>query len=163
MEKNELTPNIDDTIVLRLKSRPIKLPLFKTLIVLSESETRINSKLPYFDIFYLNKLNNYKIIIKQLKKLNRKNIGIEIKLRDIRSCNSYDVGNWVKSIKEINKFCKLNDNQLIISSGAEMNYETISGNTFESLLSIFDIEPIKYWRELEKWIDIKSGVYSGAS
>lgn len=163
MEKNKQTPIFNDTIVLRLKSRPIKLPLFKSLIVLSESEARINSKLPYFDIFYLNKLNNYKIIIKQLKKLNRKNIGIEIKLRDIRSCNSDDVGKWVKSIKEINKFCRLNDNQLIISSGAEMNYETISGNTFESLLSIFEIEPIEYWRELEKWIDIKSGVYSGAS
>ncbi|MGZ8890723.1 MAG: hypothetical protein ACXW0J_04905 [Nitrososphaeraceae archaeon] len=163
LEKNEQTSIINDIIVLRLKSRPLKLPLFKSLIVLSESETRINSKLPYFDIFYLNKLNNYKIIIKQLKKLNRKNIGIEIKLRNIRSCNSDDVGKWVKSIKEINKFCKLNDNQLIISSGAEMNYETISGNTFESLLSIFDIEPTKYWRELEKWIDIKSGVYSGAS
>ncbi|MGZ5471077.1 MAG: hypothetical protein ACXWFB_08395 [Nitrososphaeraceae archaeon] len=163
MEKNEQTSFINDILILRLKSRPLKLPLFKSLIVLSESETRINAKLPYFDIFYLNKFNNYKIIIKQLKKLNRKNIGIEIKLRDIRSCNSDDVGKWVKSIKEINKFCKLNDNQLIISSGAEMNYETISGNTFESLLSIFDIEPTKYWRELEKWIDIKSGVYSGAS
>lgn len=163
MEKNKQIPIINDTIVLRLKSRPIHLPLFKSLIVLSESEARINSQLPYFDIFYLNKLNNYKIIIKQLKKLNRKNIGIEIKLRDIRGCNSDDVGKWVKSIKEINKFCRLNDNQLIISSGAEMNYETISGNTFESLLSIFEIEPIKYWRELEKWIDIKSGVYSGAS
>ncbi len=163
MEKNKQIPIINDTIVLRLKSRPIKLPLYKSLIVLSESEARINPKLPYFDIIYLNKLNNYKIIIKQLKKLNRKNIGIEIKLRDIRSCNSDDVGKWVKSIKEINKFCRLNDNQIIISSGAEMNYETISGNTFESLLSIFEIEPIKYWRELEKWIDIKSGVYSGAS
>ena len=163
MEKNKQIPIINDTIVLRLKSRPIKLPLFKSLIVLSESEVRINSKLPYFDIFYLNTLNNYKIIIKQLKKLNRKNIGIEIKLRDIRNCNSDDIGKWVKSIKEINKFCKLNDNQLIISSGAEMNYETISGNTFESLLSIFDIEPIKYWRELEKWIDTKSRVYYGAS
>ncbi len=137
MEKNKQIPIINDTIVLRLKSRPINLPLFKSLIVLSESEARINSKLPYFDIFYLNKLNNYKITIKQLKKLNRKNIGIEIKLRDMRSCNSDDVGKWVKSIKEINKFCRLNDNQLIISSGAEMNYETISGNTFESLLSIF--------------------------
>ncbi len=30
-------------------------------------------------------------------------------------------------------------------------------------LAYLDIEPIKYWRELEKWIDIKSGVYSGAS
>jgi RNase P/RNase MRP subunit p30 len=111
----------------------------------------------------MNNWNTYKINLKQLKKLNRKNIGIEIKIREIRNCNSYEVGKWVKSIKEISKFCKLTDNQLIISSGAETNYETISGNTFDSLLRIFDIEPIKYWNELEKWIDTKSRVYYGTS
>jgi hypothetical protein len=111
----------------------------------------------------LNKLNNYKSIIKQIKKLNRINIGIEIKIRDVRNSTSSEVGKWIKSIKDINKFCKLNDNQLIISSGAEMNYETISGNTFDSLLRICDIDPNTYWSDLEKWIDIKSGVYFGAT
>ena len=42
-----------------------------------------------------------------------------------------------------------------------MNYETISGNTFDSLLRICDIDPNTYWSDLEKWIDIKSGVYFG--
>jgi hypothetical protein len=111
----------------------------------------------------LNKVNNYKSIIKQIKKLNRINIGIEIKIRDVRNSTSSEVGKWIKSIKDINKFCKLNDNQLIISSGAEMNYETISGNTFDSLLRICDIDPNTYWCDLEKWIDIKSGVYFGAT
>lgn len=159
----EHTHSIYDSFILRLRNKPKKLTSFKYLVVLLESETNINSKIPFFDIFSMNKWYTYKIILRQLKKLNRKNIGIEIKIRHIRNCNSYEIGKWVKSIKEINKFCKLTDNQLIISSGAETNYETISGNTFDSLLKLFNIEPIQYWNELEKWIDTKSRVYYGAS
>jgi len=108
-------------------------------------------------------LNNYKSIIKKVKKINRINIGIEKKIKDIRNSTSTDVEKWIKSIKEINKFCKLNDNQLIISSGAELNYETISGKTFDAFLGICNIDPNTYWTDLGKWIDIKSGVYFGTS
>lgn len=152
---------IHDSLVLRFKIKPKKSPLFKYLIVLHEAETKTNSKIPFFDIFSLNSWNTYKIMLKKLKKLNRKNIGIEIKIREIRNSNSYEVGKWIKSIKEINKFCKLTDNQLIISSGAETNYESISGNTFDSILRILEIEPIKYWNELDKWIDTRA--YYGPS
>lgn len=152
---------INDSLVLRFKIKPKKSPLFKYLLVLNESETKINSKIPFFDIFSLNSWYTYKIMLKKLKKLNRKNIGIEIKIREIRNSNSYEVGKWIKSIKEINKFCKLTDNQLIISSGAETNYESISGNTFDSILRILEIEPMKYWNELEKWIDTRA--YYGPS
>lgn len=152
---------INDSLVLRFNIKPKKSPLFKYLLVLNESETKINSKIPFFDIFSLNSWYTYKIMLKKLKKLNRKNIGIEIKIREIRNSNSYEVGKWIKSIKEINKFCKLTDNQLIISSGAETNYESISGNTFDSILRILEIEPIKYWTELEKWIDTRA--YYGPS
>ena len=154
---------MNDAFVLRFNHKPKNPPLFKYVIILHESETKITSKIPFFDVFSMNSWHTYKIMLKQLKKLNRKNIGIEIKIKEIRHCNSYEVGKWIKSIKEINKFCKLTDNQLIISSGAETNYETISGNAFDSLLRIFDIEPIKYWNELEKWIETKSRVYYGAS
>lgn len=152
---------INDALVLRFKIKPKKSPLFKYLLVLNESETKINSKIPFFDIFSLNSWYTYKIMLKKLKKLNRKNIGIEIKIREIRNSDSYEVGKWIKSIKEINKFCKLTDNQLIISSGAETNYESISGNTFDSILRILEIDPIKYWNELEKWIDTRA--YYGPS
>jgi len=131
--------------------------------VVDESETIITSKLPFFDIFYLKNFQNYKLILKLLKKLNRKNIGIEIKIRDIRICNSYDVGKWIKCIRDVYKFCKLTNNQIIISSGAENEYETISGNTFDSILKIFEIEPITYWNDLEKWLYIKSRIYYSAS
>jgi hypothetical protein len=160
-KESEQTHVINDALVLRFKIKPKKSPLFKYLVVLQESETKINSKIPFFDIFSLNSWNTYKIMLKKLKKLNRKNIGIEIKIREIRKSNSYEVGKWIKSIKEINKFCKLTDNQLIISSGAETNYESISGNTFDSILKILEIEPIKYWTELEKWIDTRA--YYGPS
>jgi hypothetical protein len=152
---------INDSLVLRFNIKPKKSPLFKYLLVLNESEMKTNSKIPFFDIFSLNSWNTYKIMLKKLKKLNRKNIGIEIKIREIRNSNSYEVGKWIKSIKEINKFCKLTDNQLIISSGAETNYESISGNTFDSILRILEIEPMNYWNELEKWIDTRA--YYGPS
>jgi hypothetical protein len=152
---------INDSLVLRFNIKPKKSPLFKYLLVLNESETKINSKIPFFDIFSLNSWYTYKIMLKKLKKLNRKNIGIEIKIREIRNSNSYEVGKWIKSIKEINKFCKLTDNQLIISSGAETNYESISGHTFDSILGILEIEPMKYWNELEKWINTRA--YYGPS
>ena len=83
-EDIEETSGFNDRLVLRLRSKPKKSPFFRYLIVLLDSENIINSKLPVFDIFYLNKLNNYKSIIKQIKKLNRINLGIEIKIRDVQ-------------------------------------------------------------------------------
>ena len=130
---------------------------------MDEYETIITSKLPYFDIFYLKNFQNYKSIIKLLKKLNRKNIGIEIKIRDIRICNSYDVGKWAKCIKDVYKFCKLTNNQIIISSGAENEYETLSANTLDAMLKILEVEPTRYWNDLEKWLYMKSRIYYGTS
>jgi hypothetical protein len=163
IQPNEYSSSPTDSIIIRLKQKPKTPLLYKYLIVMDESETIITSKLPYFDIFYLKNFQNYKSIIKLLKKLNRKSIGIEIKIRDIRICNSYDVGKWVKCIKDVYKFCKLNNNQIIISSGAENEYETISGNAFDSILKILEVDPITYWSDLEKWLYIKSGIYYSAS
>ncbi|MGE5634893.1 MAG: hypothetical protein ACM3VV_06635 [Deltaproteobacteria bacterium] len=163
VEDNQYSYVPPDFIIIRLKQKPKKPLLHNYLVVLDESETIITSRLPFFDIFNIKSFQNYKLIIKQLKKLNRKNIGIEIKIRDIRICNSYEVGKWVKCIREVYKFCKLTNNQIIISSGAENEYETISGNTFDSILRIFEVEPTTYWNDLEKWLHIKSGIYYSAS
>jgi hypothetical protein len=105
IQHNEYPSSPSDSIIIRLKQKP-KTPLsYKYLIVMDESETIFTSKLPYFDIFYLKNFQNYKSIIKLLKKLNRKNIGVEIKIRDIRICNSYDVGKWANCINVVYKFC----------------------------------------------------------
>lgn len=163
MEDNQYSYGSPDSILVRLKQKSKKPLLHNYLVVVDESETIITSKLPFFDIFTMKNFQNYKLILKQLKKLNRNNIGIEIKIRDIRICNSYDIGKWVKCIKEIYKFCKLTNNQIIISSGAENKYETISENTFNSILKIFEVDSTTYWNDLEKWLHVKSGIYYSAS
>jgi len=38
---------INDSLVLRFNIKPKKSPLFKYLLVLNESETKINSKIPF--------------------------------------------------------------------------------------------------------------------
>jgi hypothetical protein len=163
LEQNDHTGFPRESFILRLSRKP-KTPLFyKYLVIVEENKTIINSKLPPFDIFIFKNFLNYKLTIKQIKKLNRKNIGIEIKIRDIRNCNSSDVGKWVKCVKEIYKFCKLTNNQIIISSGADNKYETISGTTFDSILKIFEVDPSNYWNDLEKWLYLKSGLYYSAS
>ena len=163
MEDNRYSYGPPDFLLIRLKKKLRKPLLYNYLVVVEESEIIISSKMPFFDIFTIKNFQNYKSILKQLKKLNRKNIGIEIKIKDIRICDSYEIGKWVKCIKEINKFCKLTNNQIIISSGAENEYETISGNAFDSILKIFEVDPITYWNDLEKWLYIKSGIYYSAS
>jgi len=95
LQETEQTHALNNAFVLRFKTIPKKSLLFKYLVVLHESETKLNSKIPFFDIFSLNSWNTYKIMLKKLKKLNRKNIGIEIKIREIRNCNSYKVGKWI--------------------------------------------------------------------
>ena len=163
IEQNDPIIISRESFFLRLPRKPTTPLFYKYLIIIEENKTFLNSKLPPFDIFILKNFLNYKLTLKQLKKLNRKNIGIEIKIRDIRTCNSYNVGKWVKCVKEINKFCKLTNNQIIISSGANNKYETISATTFNYILKIFEVEPSNYWNELEKWLYLKSGVYYGAS
>ena len=162
MEDNRYSYGSPDFLLIRLKKKSRKPLLYNYLVVVEESEIIISSKMPFFDIFTIKNFHNYKSILKQLKKLNRKNIGLEIKIKDIRICDSYEIGKWVKCIKEINKFCKLTNNQIIISSGAENEYETISGNAFDSILRIFEVEPTTYWNDLEKWLRIKSGIYYSA-
>jgi hypothetical protein len=78
-------------------------------------------------------------------------------------CNSYEIGKWVKCIKDVYKFCKLTNNQIILSSGAENEYETLSANTLDAMLKILEVEPTRYWNDLEKWLYTKSRIYYGTS
>ena len=69
-----------DSVIIRLKQKPKNSLQYKYLIVIDENETTISTNLPLFDIFILKNFRDYKLKIKQLKKLNRKNIGIEINI-----------------------------------------------------------------------------------
>lgn len=130
------------------------------MIVIDQVEKLLNGKPPSFDIFNLTDFRNHYEIIKLLKKINRKSIGIEIKINDIRnSVYSHDIGRWMKCIKDIYKFTNLSDNQFILSSGTSSKYGILSYNTFESILRVCEINPQKYWQNVEKWLDIRKKVY----
>jgi hypothetical protein len=128
--------------------------------VLEEVERLLRGKPIPFDIFNLRNFSNHMDIIKQLKKLNRKSIGVEIKINDIRnSIYSHDVGRWIRCIKDIYKYCELSDNQLILSSGTNSKFGIVSENAFESILKVCSIDPQDYWQNMEKWLALKNKVY----
>ena len=159
----QFSNNAQDDLILRFEEIPKTTPKKNYLIVCDNIEKLVshNSLRSKIDIFSLNQSDFLKssVIIKKLRKLNRKNMGIEIKISTLRRSNSYETGKWIKFIDEVQKFCKLNDCQIIFSSGAYSQYETISLNTFNSILTICGIESDRYWNDLEKWLDLKTKVY----
>ena len=148
------------SIIYRLKEKPAKPLSSNYLIVFDQIEKLFNGKPAPFDIFNLTDFSNHFDVIKQLKRLNRQNIGIEVKVKDIQnSLYSHDVGRWIRCIQDIYKFCKLSDNQFILSSGTNSKYGLISDIGLESMLKVCEVDPKKYWKDLEKWLEIKKKVY----
>ncbi|MGD1837248.1 MAG: hypothetical protein ACPKPY_04225 [Nitrososphaeraceae archaeon] len=155
--------NNHDGLILRFEQIPKTTPKKNYLIVCDNIENLVSHNLlrSRMDIFSLKQSDFLKptVLIKKLRKINRKNIGIEIKISDLRKSTSQDVGKWIRFIDEIYKFCKLSDCQIIFSSGASSQYETISSNTFNSILKICNIKSNHYWKDLEQWLDLKTKVY----
>ncbi|HET9773789.1 MAG TPA: hypothetical protein VFP25_02280, partial [Nitrososphaeraceae archaeon] len=148
--------NSQVNVIYRLKEIPDKPISVNYLLILEEVDKLLSSKPLQFDIFCLKDYTNYIDVIKQLKRLNRRIIGIEIKIKDIRnSIYANDIGRWIRCIKEVYKFCELTNNQLIISSGANCKFEMIGENSFEAILKVCDIEPQKYWKALNGWLFLK--------
>lgn len=156
--------NSQVSVIYRLKEIPDKPISVNYLVILEEVDKLLSSKPLQFDIFCLKDYTNYIDVIKQLKRLNRREIGIEIKIKDIRnSIYANDIGRWIRCIKEVYKFCELTNNQLIISSGANCKFEMIGENSFEAILKVCDIEPQKYWKALNGWLFLKNKVYYDAA
>lgn len=156
--------NSQVSVIYRLKEIPDKPISVNYLVILEEVDKLLSSKPLQFDIFSLKDYTKYIDVIKQLKRLNRREIGIEIKIKDIRnSIYANDIGRWIRCIKEVYKFCELTNNQLIISSGANCKFEMIGENSFEAILKVCDIEPQKYWKALNGWLFLKNKVYYDAA
>lgn len=156
--------NSQVSIIYRLKEKPDKPISVNYLVILEEVDKLLSSKPLQFDIFCLKDYRDYIDVIKQLKRLNRREIGIEIKIKDIRnSFYANDIARWIRCIKEVYKFCELNNNQLIISSGANCKFEMIGENSFEAIFKVCDIEPQKYWKALNGWLFLKNKVYYDAA
>jgi RNase P/RNase MRP subunit p30 len=68
------------------------------------------------------------------------------------------VGKWLKEVKSIYEFCKSNDCQFILSSGARSINELVSARSFESILKLIGVSPKNYWNEISEWLYTKNKV-----
>jgi RNase P/RNase MRP subunit p30 len=104
------------------------------------------------------------LVVKDFKKINDNNlkmrikkckIGLEVTLADLRKNNGLYIAKQFNQIRYIYKFCKFNNCQFIISSGASSILEMVSGPSLDSILRICDIKPANYWQELAEWIELR--------
>ena len=140
---------LKDKFIYRLNQKPAELTNYPYLIVCKRIEEISNSNI---DILVI---EDFRRIEDNLKRRGRKKIGLEVTVSDGRNQNGLYIGKWFNQIRNLYKFCQLNDYQFILSSGANSALEMVSGRSFDSILKICDIKPEQYWRDLEEWIEAK--------
>ena len=93
-----------------------------------------------------------------IKSKAKRGLGVEISIAFAKKLNSTMVGKWLKEVKSIYEFCKSNDCQFILSSGARSINELVSARSFESILKLIGISPKNYWNEISEWLYTKNKV-----
>jgi hypothetical protein len=140
---------LTNNFIYRLDRKPAELTSYPYLVVCKRIEDISNSST---DILVV---EDFKKIEADLKKRVRKKLGLEVTVRPARKQDGPTTGKWFNQIRNLYKFCKLNDYQFILSSGANSALEMVSGRSFESILKICDIKPEHYWKDLEEWLETK--------
>jgi hypothetical protein len=93
-----------------------------------------------------------------IKSKAKRGLGIEISIAFAKKLNTTMVGKWLKEVKSIYEFCKSNDCQFILSSGARSINELVSARSFESILKLIGVSPKNYWNEISEWLYTKNKV-----
>jgi hypothetical protein len=93
-----------------------------------------------------------------IKSKAKRGLGVEISIAFAKKLNATMVGKWLKEVKSIYEFCKSNDCQFILSSGARSINELVSARSFESILMLIGISPKNYWNEVSEWLYTKNKV-----
>jgi hypothetical protein len=93
-----------------------------------------------------------------IKSKAKRGLGIEISIAFAKKLNATMVGKWLKEVKSIYEFCKSNDCQFILSSGARSINELVSARSFESILKLIGVSPKNYWNEISEWLYTKNKV-----
>jgi RNase P/RNase MRP subunit p30 len=138
-----------DNIIYRINRKPAELTSYPYLVVCKKIE---EISVSTTDILVV---DDFKRIEDRLKRRVRKRIGLEVTVSRARKQDGPNIGKWFKQIRNLYKFCKLNDYQFILSSGANSELEMVSGRSFDSILKICDIKPEQYWQDLAEWIETK--------
>ncbi|HKX81688.1 MAG TPA: hypothetical protein VJL54_05470 [Nitrososphaera sp.] len=87
-----------------------------------------------------------------LKAKVRKGLGMEFLVSPVRTQSADGIAKWLSDLKDAYRFCRSTNCQFILSSGAEVPGEMISGRCIDELLEEIDIDPKTYWRNLENWL-----------
>lgn len=93
-----------------------------------------------------------------IKTRAKRGLGVEISIAFAKKLSATMVGKWLKEVKSIYEFCKSNDCQFILSSGARSINELVSARSFESILKIIGVSPKNYWNEITEWLYTKNKV-----
>jgi len=93
-----------------------------------------------------------------IKSKAKRGLGVEISIAFAKKLNATMVGKWLKEVKSIYEFCKSNDCQFILSSGARSINELVSARSFESILNLIGVSPKNYWNEISEWLYTKNKV-----
>jgi hypothetical protein len=89
----------------------------------------------------------------KLKKRIRKGLGVEFLTNRVRLLDGAGVAKWLEELREAYGFCRSAGCQLVLSSGATAPNEMVSGACYDEILAEINIEPQKYWLDLNKWLD----------
>ncbi len=91
-----------------------------------------------------------------IKRKAKRGLGIEISIAFAKKLDASMAGKWLKEVKSIYEFCKSNNCQFILSSGATSINELVSARSFESILKFIGISPKNYWEEISEWLYTKN-------
>jgi hypothetical protein len=133
--------------IYRMPHAPSVVPNFPYLVVSENLDAR-----EYADIFAVANFQKSKELLKRRVK---KGIGIEFLVSTARKLGGEGVAKWLMDIKEAHEFCHSSGCQLIISSGAMDPSEMISGRCIDEIISEIGIDPQKYWKNLESWLQAR--------
>lgn len=145
---------VEKNVIYRLSRKPSIITNYPYLVVCEEIDEMLSPSIA--DIFVVRDIKKINATLKKNKV--KKGIGLEVTIADLRKADGLQVGKWFNQIRGLYKFCESNNCQFILSSGANLTLEMVSGRSFDSILKICDIKPERYWLELEGWIESKSQI-----
>lgn len=139
-----------ENIILRMDKRYTMADYYPYLIV-SDNIKTLDGKT---DLFLIDPFQRKDAI----KSKAKRGLGVEISIALAKKLNATMVGKWLKEVKSIYEFCKSNDCQFILSSGARSINELVSARSFESILKLIGVSPNNYWNEISEWLYTKNKV-----
>jgi hypothetical protein len=139
-----------ENIILRMDKKYTMADYYPYLIV-SDNIKTLDGKT---DLFLIDPFQRKDAI----KSKAKRGLGVEISIAFAKKLNATMVGKWLKEVKSIYEFCKSNDCQFILSSGARSINELVSARSFESILKLIGVSPKNYWNEISEWLYTKNKV-----